>query len=910
MDSERSQCLKKNAPVDRNYSSSSKSFKEENLSKDYINKRKRKLNEDNNLEYVTKLRHVNTADYTSIYSNCSGAEFVKRTNSVPPNVNNIAMRPRRLVNELSFHDIHDRDPDMVSPNLIPFTESSLETYEILSNTIQLYETPAIYTPLKCTEVVENITSLNSQNFTEISTCPEDNQLNMLPGLCSSTEAISTYQAVNSEKPNDYNILTELSSNSTDQIISLEKTCLDLTTEATNIGEVVTSEKDQAVISEETQATACNNETFGPVAATETVISREKEIEYCLQEIRSEVVIEIEPLNEHEAEETETINANETRIIRRRISKLKHIDFLSDNECFEWSSSSWEPDYEDTKKCHQKKYGKKKSNIGRNNEELTGQDNSKSPDVQDKKKKKKLTNKSKERTVLRNLGKEYITKTGKKVEAKQVKENPCKPDKCTNRCFEITEERRSNIFHYYWSLSKERQRDWIVSHSKREKVKRKRTSGVNSRREWTTQYFINDGEGQKQICLQFLLNTLDIRQRFVHFTLNHSVQGTSKDDQRGKQIPGNKTSQAVIQSVRNYIEQLPSVPSHYCRKGTTKLYLPQELRNLSNLYRLYKGDKETEGVDFVGEKVFRNIFKSEYDMSFHIPRKDKCLNCVKYENDKSGLHDAEKKLHLQDKEETYARFKVHQEVNKHDPTILCTTFDLQKVLNTPHGESMLLYYSMKLAVYNLTFYESQTRDGFCYTWNETEGKRGANEISTIFIQINYLLPGHTFMPVDSMHSVIERSVKNSIIWAPSQWVTVFSLARKSGRPYEVEALTHKDFEGWDTIAERYFRGNLVGKVHKMRIVTFKKSTSDKINIKYSMAEDTASNVIDVVKTNKIVKNIYKAPLPISNKKYAHLIKLCTNKTIPEQYHEEYKRIPKATNVCDVLPDTDIEDELSE
>lgn len=42
-----------------------------------------------------------------------------------------------------------------------------------------------------------------------------------------------------------------------------------------------------------------------------------------------------------------------------------------------------------------------------------------------------------------------------------------------------------------------------------------------------------------------------------------------------------------------------------------------------------------------------------------------------------------------------------------------SFDLQKVLNTPHGNNMLLFYSRKYAVYNLCFYESITRNGFCF-----------------------------------------------------------------------------------------------------------------------------------------------------------------------------------------------------
>lgn len=87
-------------------------------------------------------------------------------------------------------------------------------------------------------------------------------------------------------------------------------------------------------------------------------------------------------------------------------------------------------------------------------------------------------------------------------------------------------------------------------------------------------------------------------------------------------------------------------------------------------------------------------------------------------------------HLKEKEASVKRLECHRELGKENPSILWASFDLQKVLNTPHGNSMLLFYSRKYAVYNLCFYESITRNGFCYIWVETEGKRGASEIATI------------------------------------------------------------------------------------------------------------------------------------------------------------------------------------
>ena len=48
------------------------------------------------------------------------------------------------------------------------------------------------------------------------------------------------------------------------------------------------------------------------------------------------------------------------------------------------------------------------------------------------------------------------------------------------------------------------------------------------------------------------------------------------------------------------------------------------------------------------------------------------------------------------------------------SIVCLTFDLQKILNVPSGGNSLFYYTHKLAVYNLTITDLVNKDGFCYT----------------------------------------------------------------------------------------------------------------------------------------------------------------------------------------------------
>ncbi|KAJ8880632.1 hypothetical protein PR048_017102 [Dryococelus australis] len=79
-------------------------------------------------------------------------------------------------------------------------------------------------------------------------------------------------------------------------------------------------------------------------------------------------------------------------------------------------------------------------------------------------------------------------------------------------------------------------------------------------------------------------------------------------------------------------------------------------------------------------------------------------------------------HLRGKIATKEHFANNQKACGTDG-FWCVSFDLQKVLNTPHGDNMLLYYSRK---YNFTVYENNTRKVYCYC----DGNRGANEIASL------------------------------------------------------------------------------------------------------------------------------------------------------------------------------------
>ncbi|CAH0752011.1 unnamed protein product [Diatraea saccharalis] len=284
--------------------------------------------------------------------------------------------------------------------------------------------------------------------------------------------------------------------------------------------------------------------------------------------------------------------------------------------------------------------------------------------------------------------------------------------------------------------------------------------------------------------------------------------------------------------------------------------------------------------------------------------------------------------------------------------------MQKILNTPYGNSMMLYYSRKLSVYNFTIYESATKKGYCNVWTETDANCGANEICTCLynyikevdargsvktlllycdscyglnknklvlsmiryalsqckdittIQINYLIPGHTYMPVDSVHATIETKIRKSVIWAPSQWPTVMEFARQNPEPYKVQVLKGKDFIGFENVVNATFKKSQRIAISKLNIATFKRHEPDVMYIKNSMLPDTEAMLIPLLPLKDIIylkENLYPTQLGIAVKKYKDLKKLVDNNIIPSRFAQEYTTIKINNKIKDCLADTGEEDE---
>ncbi|CAG5044462.1 unnamed protein product [Parnassius apollo] len=116
-----------------------------------------------------------------------------------------------------------------------------------------------------------------------------------------------------------------------------------------------------------------------------------------------------------------------------------------------------------------------------------------------------------RKTLKNLGKEYSSKTGNQIEAKKMRPScrNCKFSCCDN----FTTDERQQIFDCYWALgSLQRQRDFLSACINIPNIICRRVKNPAKQRTPNCLFsFMKNGQTPR-ICNTFLLNTLGIAQR--------------------------------------------------------------------------------------------------------------------------------------------------------------------------------------------------------------------------------------------------------------------------------------------------------------------------------------------------------------------------------------------------------------
>ena len=526
-----------------------------------------------------------------------------------------------------------------------------------------------------------------------------------------------------------------------------------------------------------------------------------------------------------------------------------------------------------------------------------------------------------------------TSTDKGVKYKQNKnrtkrsmKSPCVSKLCSEStermCNQISLEERKKVFDYFWT-----ELDWKAKQVYIANLIDIKVHDSDSRKKCSFIYHFEIEGKRLRVCKTMFLHTFDLTDTRVYGWKLKIAKKVSKTQQKQEQKVTRK-----CQIVRQFLEKLPKMPSHYCRRSTNKMYLQPDIGSISVLYKLFQDYLKENNCETIGKSILSREFRRQ-NIAFFQPKKDQCDRCISYES--GHVTEDDHYYHIQRKE--CARQEKQRDKDDPDATHVVLTMDVQAVLTVPRLNASALYYKTKLACHNFTFYDVKSKDVTCYFWHEGEGDLSSNsfvscvrdyicdieaQIPTltkitiysdgcgyqnrnvtlanvlldlafnldIIIEQKYLERGHTQMEVDSIHSVIERKLKHRSIYHPQQYVDIFKECRPEA-PFKVKEVNHEFFKNCSGVKyiDSVRPGRRVGEpqVHELRALKYSRvGNAPKIEYKLDFTEEYEPLPCRVkMPYNPYeMRQLHKASLPIKKTKFDHLQQM--KEVMPQHYHAFY------------------------
>lgn len=554
-------------------------------------------------------------------------------------------------------------------------------------------------------------------------------------------------------------------------------------------------------------------------------------------------------------------------------------------------------------------------------------------------------------LMKSKGAEHVSLRGKLVKAAEMKPR-CGKD-CKRKCSTITDEDRRHIFEkYYQHVDRSDKWRFICSFVRSINVK-KRTVIIHddseARRHCSNNYFLPKCTKEEvQVCQTMFLNTLGITVQTVRTALKkrEGKFGTVSPNKMGKASKKTQQSKDIDKGILEHITRFPTVESHYCRKNSKARFLDKNL-NKRKMHSMYVIECEGKGMPkaHIGTlRRYRDLFNT-LKIKFLKPKKDQCPKCVAWSHKSASQktpegtanildHLVQKKLSRQLKEDDANFVKAAPENRKE----LCVaTCDLQQILSTPKGNNGEFFYKSKFSSYNFTVFVSGEQQGYCFTWNQTQGKKGCTEVTSClwdFIKMKvdqgikefrfysdncaaqnknqylfamyvlasirfnvkivhrYLEKGHTQMQCDTMHSRIESHMEETDVYHPKQWITAMKTAKLSKPRYIVKEMTQEELLDFAPLAE--FQTWTKVKTSLIREVIINGEEPGKISIRRKFDEE---EIIfqDIVKRRPgrpvnfktfPLKKKYNGLFPVRPDVLHGLQDLCKSGAIPEEHASFY------------------------
>lgn len=235
-------------------------------------------------------------------------------------------------------------------------------------------------------------------------------------------------------------------------------------------------------------------------------------------------------------------------------------------------------------------------------------------------------KDKKRKILRDSGKEYVSRRGK---GKIVSEKalPSNARGCSEKCGKpgcdsLTITLVHALHRKFYELDYNEQSLLLYkSIAIREPGRRRHSkSEQNSMRLTGFDYSING----KLVCQKTFCNAYSITERRVQMLQQKMKHGevVPKDKRGTHNTRPHAALVNVNQLIRDHINSFPQELSHYSRKRSSKECLSPDL-TVQKMYELFK--QKHPNIDISCTK-YRKIFRADFNLRFGNPRSDTCKVC--------------------------------------------------------------------------------------------------------------------------------------------------------------------------------------------------------------------------------------------------------------------------------------------
>lgn len=249
--------------------------------------------------------------------------------------------------------------------------------------------------------------------------------------------------------------------------------------------------------------------------------------------------------------------------------------------------------------------------------------------------------------------------------------------------------------FYACTSKTDQDKFILKHTSQTIPKRRRPTKGTRPNAVVVSYFIKTRDGLNPICSKAFLSILGIsRFRVQNISRQYLINSTQPTEKRG----GDTRSRYYLGKkirVRNFILNLKCVMSHYTREKSKRQYMPSDC-SIRKLWRMYCDNNPEMLVKY---EYFRNIFTTQFNISFKSPATDACSECIRLKGLIAAATNAEIKTEL------ICKFRVHKLKSKafyemlknSEENVLKLSFDCQKNMALPRVPDQAAYYSRQLYI---------------------------------------------------------------------------------------------------------------------------------------------------------------------------------------------------------------------